>query len=235
MNTTSASPVDSTAAAARGDAWPVAAAEAAAPNRRILVWDLPVRVFHWLAVGTFAAAWVTAESERWRLLHVTMGYTLGGLVAFRVLWGFVGSRHARFASFVRGPAALASYFRSMFRRDAPHFIGHNPAGAIAIVALLVLAAAITGSGWAAYNDVGGEVYEELHEGIANLMLAVIGVHVAGVLFGSWLHRENLIGAMISGTKMGRPADAARSAWSALGILMICAVAVFWWLQWRGAP
>ena len=72
------------------------------PARRVLVWDAPVRVFHWLMVASFAGAWLSAESERWRLLHVTLGYTLAGLVVFRVLWGLVGTRHARFASFVRG-------------------------------------------------------------------------------------------------------------------------------------
>ena len=91
MNTTSASPAD--APDRRGTA-----------GRRVLVWDAPVRVFHWLMVLSFAGAYLTAESERWRLLHVTLGYTMAGLVVFRMLWGLVGTRHARFASFVRGPA-----------------------------------------------------------------------------------------------------------------------------------
>ena len=84
-------------------------------DKKILVWDAPVRVFHWLMVLSFAGAYLTAESERWRLIHVTLGYTLGGLVAFRILWGLVGTRYARFAEFVRGPAAIRGYLQHMLR------------------------------------------------------------------------------------------------------------------------
>ena len=99
-----------------------------------LVWDVPVRVFHWLLVLCFAGAWLTAESEHWRLVHVTLGYTMAGLVAFRVLWGLVGTRYARFASFVRGPSAVLGYLKSLIGRHPEHHTGHNPAGALAIVA-----------------------------------------------------------------------------------------------------
>ena len=77
-------------------------------SNRVLVWDAPVRVFHWLLAASFIGAFVTAESERWRLLHVTLGYTVGGLVVFRLLWGLLGTRHARFAGFVRGPRTKAA-------------------------------------------------------------------------------------------------------------------------------
>src|SRR6476619_3658006 len=88
----------------------------AADQRGILVWDAPVRVFHWLMVLAFAGAYLSAESERWRLLHVTLGYTMAGLVAFRIVWGLVGTRHARFSRFVRGPAAVAGYVRGLIQR-----------------------------------------------------------------------------------------------------------------------
>ena len=80
-----------------------------ASSRKVLVWDAPVRVFHWLMVASFAGAYLTAESERWRLLHVTLGYTMAGLVAFRIVWGLVGTRHARFASFVRGQSYRSTH------------------------------------------------------------------------------------------------------------------------------
>lgn len=223
MNTTSASPAE-----------PLGEQRAPAA-RRVLVWDAPVRLFHWLMVLCFAGAYLTAESERWRLLHVTLGYTMVGLVAFRIVWGFVGTRHARFASFVRGPAAIAGYLRGLLSgRPEPH-AGHNPAGALAIVALLGLTLLVTASGWAHYADIGGDWLEELHEGAANVMLAVVGVHVAGVLIGSWLHRDNLIGAMFTGRKPGRPEDAVRSAWRSVAVLMLAAVLGFWALQWNSAP
>jgi cytochrome b len=204
-------------------------------NRSILVWDLPVRLFHWLMVLSFIGAYVTAESERWRLLHVTLGYTMAGLVVFRLLWGLVGTRHARFTDFVRGPGAALRYLGSLLRGRPEHHVGHNPAGALAIVALLLLAAVTAVSGWATYNELGGERLEDAHEAAANAMAAVVFVHIAGVLLGSWLHRENLVRSMVTGRKPGAPEDAIRSAWRTVGALMLAAVLGFWWLQWQSAP
>ena len=223
MKTVSASPAET-----------LPAALGASP-RNVLVWDVPVRVFHWLMVLSFAGAYLTAESERWRLLHVTLGYTMGGLVAFRLVWGLIGTRHARFASFIKGPAAIVRYVRSVLGERPEHHLGHNPAGALAIVLMLAMAVAVTASGWALYNDLSGEWLEELHEVAANLMLAVIGVHVAAVLISSRLHRENLVAAMIDGRKAGAPKDGVRSAWRSVGVLMLVAVLGFWWLQWQSAP
>ena len=245
MSTMSASPAEAVAGAvpsaapagpnvsagSAGSAGPAAAAAA----RRVLVWDAPVRVFHWLMVACFAAAWITAESERWRLLHVSAGYTMVGLVAFRLVWGLIGTRHARFASFVRGPAAVAAYVKAMAQGRPPHTSGHNPAGAVAIVVMLALTLGIGASGWAVYNDLGGDWLEEAHEVVATLMLMVVGVHVGGVLVGSILHRENLVRAMVTGHKQAPPADAVRSAWRSVAVLMLVAVLGFWWLQWRDAP
>jgi cytochrome b len=207
----------------------------AGTKQRVLIWDAPVRAFHWLMVLSFAGAWLTAESERWRLAHVTLGYTMAGLVGFRILWGLVGTRHARFATFVRSPGAVARYFDSLLHGRPEHHAGHNPAGALAIVALLLLAVAVTASGWASYNEVAGHWLEELHEAAANVMLGIVGVHVAAVLLSSWMHRENLVGAMISGRKPALPQDGVRRAWRSVAVLMLAAVLGFWWLQWRDAP
>ncbi|GAA0753424.1 cytochrome b/b6 domain-containing protein [Ideonella azotifigens] len=208
---------------------------AEAPAQKVLVWDAPVRVFHWLMVFSFAGAYLTAESERWRLVHVTLGYTMAGLLVFRLVWGLVGSRHARFASFVRGPAAVARYLRGLVHGQPEHHVGHNPAGAVAIVALLGLTALVTATGWATYSDIGGEWLEELHEGAANAMLALVGVHIVGVLLGSWMHRESLVAAMVTGRKAGRPEDGVRSTWRSVAVLMLVAVLGFWALQWQSAP
>ncbi|SEJ83704.1 cytochrome b/b6 domain-containing protein [Paraburkholderia diazotrophica] len=204
-------------------------------DNRILVWDLPVRLFHWLMAACFAGAFLTAESEHWRLVHVTLGYTVGGLVLFRLVWGLVGTRYARFASFIGGPSSVWRYLRGVARAHPDRHVGHNPAGAIVIVAMLTLACALTLTGWTAYNDVGGEWLNELHEGIANVMLALVGVHIAGVIASSWLHRENLIGAMVSGRKHGQPGEGVKSAWSSVAALMLVAVLTFWWWQWHAAP
>jgi cytochrome b len=202
---------------------------------RTLVWDAPVRVFHWLMVLSFAVAYLTAESERWRLVHVTAGYTMAGLVAFRVLWGLVGTRHARFTDFVRGPRAVLGYFKSIVSRDPEHHAGHNPAGALAIVALLLLAVVTTASGWATYNELGGHWLEETHEAVANGMLLLVIVHVAAVVLSSWMHHENLVAAMIHGRKPVPSQEGIRSAWRSVAALVLAGVLGFWWLQWQSAP
>jgi cytochrome b len=225
MNTPSASPADTV--------FPEAGSTPAA--RKILIWDAPVRVFHWLMVLSFAGAYLTAESERWRLVHVTLGYTMAGLVAFRLVWGLIGTRHARFSSFVRGPAAIARYLRGLVGGRPEHHAGHNPAGALAIIALLAMTLVVTAAGWATYNEAGGHWFDELHEGAANVMLGLVGVHVAAVLLASWLHRTNLIGAMVTGRRLGSPVDGVRVAWRSVAMLMLVAVLGFWWTQWHAAP
>lgn len=201
---------------------------------RILVWDAPVRVFHWLMVVSFAGAWLTAESERWRLLHVTLGYTMVGLVGFRIVWGMVGTRYARFAEFVRSPAAAFRYLTGLVKGKPERHVGHNPAGAIAIVAMLLMTCAVGITGWAAYNGAAGEWVEELHEGAANAMLALVIVHVAAVLASSVLHRENLATAMVTGYKSGRVGEGIRKARWWIAVILVAAVAA-WWAKSIGAP
>ena len=200
-----------------------------------LVWDVPVRVFHWLLVACFAGAWLTSESEHWRLVHVTLGYTMAGLVGFRLLWGLVGTRHARFASFVRGPRAVLAYLRSLRSPHPEHHTGHNPAGALAIVGLLGLILVTAASGFATYNDLGGEWLEELHEVAANGLMILVGVHLVGVVVGSLVHRENLVRSMFTGRKPAPHSEGIRRSWAALGAVMLAAVLGFWWMQSASAP
>ncbi len=202
---------------------------------RILVWDAPVRLFHWLMVASFAGAWLTAESERWRLLHVTLGYTMIGLVAFRLIWGITGTRYARFSTFVRSPAAAVRYLANLLKGRPERYVGHNPAGAIAILAMLLATLAIGVTGWATYNGTGGEWFEELHEGAANAMLALVAVHVAAVVGSSLLHRENLVRPMITGYKSGAANEGIRTARWGFAALVMVAVIAWWWTQWQSAP
>lgn len=218
---------------------PVPAADAgpsmAAAASTVRIWDAPVRVSHWLMVLCFTGAWLTAESEHWRLVHVTLGYTMAGLLVFRLLWGLVGTRHARFASFVRGPRAAWSYLAALLRGRAERHAGHNPAGALAIVGLLALAALTTASGWATEAGIAGDLFEELHEGLAKAWLVLVVVHVLGVVVGSLAHRENLVAAMFTGRKPARPDEAVPQAWRSLAAVMVLAVAAFWAWQWYSAP
>ena len=196
-------------------------------TERILVWDLPTRLFHWLLAGTFAGAWLTADSERWIDVHTTLGYTFAGLIAFRLLWGFIGTHYARFASFVTGPGAVLRYLKSMVWLTPEHHVGHNPAGGWAVLALLGLGAVTALSGYAVYADYGGHWLEELHEGAASAMLALVFVHIGAVVLSSVIHQENLVKAMLTGFKHGLAAQAIRRPqWIAAGAL-VAAVVGFW--------
>lgn len=178
---------------------------------RILVWDLPTRVGHWLLATSFVLAWLTGDSETWRLLHVSAGYVLLALLTFRLFWGFIGSRYARFSSFLFSPKQVLGYLLGLLRGDGGHWVGHNPAGSYAIYFLLLLGFASGASGWATYHELGGEWLGELHEGLAGAMLAVVGLHVSGVVISSLTHRENLVRSMIDGHKRGRSEEAIPSA------------------------
>jgi cytochrome b len=197
----------------------------------IRVWDAPTRVFHWLLVFSFAGAYLTSESERWSLVHITLGYTLGGLIAFRLIWGFVGTRYARFTSFVKGPSEVLQYAKSMATLKPKHFVGHNPLGAVAIVLLIVSGIAIVVTGYAAFNEIGGEWVAELHEVSSHIMLILVGVHIVGVIAASWLHKENLARAMVNGFKQGKAEDGISRVWVSGAVLLMAAVLGFWYLQW----
>lgn len=199
---------------------------------KIKVWDAPVRVLHWLLAASFAGAYLVAESEQLRGVHMILGYTAMGLIVFRIIWGLVGSRFARFRSFLFPPSAAVGYLRSLATDRPQHFIGHNPAGSYAIYAILLLGMVTGVTGYLNLNEVGGESVEELHEICANIWLGVVFVHIAGVLLGSWIHRENLVRAMITGYKQGVQGrdikgEAGAPAGRAVGIGLAVGVAAFW--------
>src|SRR5512147_1649423 len=195
-------------------------------EQRTLVWDVPTRAFHWLLALSFAGAYVTAESERLRDVHMLLGYTTLGLVAFRLLWGIVGTRYARFSALPLSPAAVAGYLKSLAKLSPRHYFGHNPAGSWAIVGMLLLVVLIGATGWASAVEVGPEWLEDLHEGLANAMLALVAVHVAAVLLSSALHRENLVRAMVSGYKPGQGPAAAGTRWL-VALLLVGVIGAFW--------
>lgn len=175
-------------------------ANTAATGDRVRVWDLPVRVFHWGLVAVFALAYFTEDDAT--AVHRWAGYAALALIAFRLLWGMVGSRHARFSDFVPSPAQLADYVRRMIRREEPRYLGHNPAAAVMILFLLAMVGVIGGTGWLMTTDWGwgSDVLEELHETAVNMTVAAIVVHVAAAIYESLRHGENLVRSMINGYK-----------------------------------
>ncbi len=172
----------------------------AAASATVAVWDPLVRIFHWSLVLAFFGAYALGDDGGG--LHQALGYGVLGLVAFRLVWGLVGTRHARFSSFVPTPRKLIAYSKDMLARREARHLGHNPAGAVMIVALLLMLVGTGTTGWLLTSDAfwGSEMLEDVHEAFANGTLFLVGLHVAGVLFSSLRHRENLVRAMFTGRK-----------------------------------
>jgi cytochrome b len=187
---------------------------------KILVWDLPTRIGHWLLVSSFAVAWLSGDSETFRLVHVAAGYVMVAVLAFRIFWGIAGTRYARFTSFLFSPRQALDYLAGLLRGDKSHWVGHNPAGSYAIYLLILLGFAAAGSGWAAYAELGGEWLEEFHEVLASTMLVVVGLHVAGVAVSGFFHRENLVRSMVNGYKTGSSEEAISSSRMLWAVLLI---------------
>ncbi len=198
----------------------------------IKVWDMPTRVFHWLLAFSFAAAFITAESERWLLWHLIFGYTVGGLIAFRLVWGIVGTRWSRFSSFLPSPSKAFDYALSLVGKGSnQHYVGHNPLGALAVYALLLLGIIVTASGYG-YQQLDQEWLEEVHEVAANGMLALVVLHVVGVIISSVKHRENLVRGMVTGNKQGEPQQAIKHTLTIPALLLLLLVGGFWFGAWQ---
>jgi cytochrome b len=211
-----------------GFGWSSTAKEVAMANEKVLVWGPLVRIFHWTLVVAFTIAYLTGEDAP--PLHEWMGYLVLALVLARVVWGFIGSHHARFADFVRGPGPVLVNLRDIVLLRAKRYLGHSPAGGAMVVLLLAMllattvtgilaeqsenthaAAAVVTTAMADENDRdemdregAGEEAEtalvEAHEVLADLTLALVFLHIAGVILASFAHRENLIAAMFTGRK-----------------------------------
>lgn len=182
---------------------------------QIRVWDVPVRLFHWLLVIGFALAYFTAEVHL-AAIHIWLGYALIALLLFRVVWGFAGAPHARFRSFIFSVPETLAYVRSLRGGRPLHYYGHNPAGALMVFALLAVLAAIfiTGLLTLAAVDYDGPLrflansvsddtaylFRHAHDWLVNVALVLIPLHLLGVVVGSLQHRENLVRAMVTGMK-----------------------------------
>ena len=177
----------------------------------VKVWDLPLRIFHWLLVAGFFVAYLTEDELL--AVHVWAGYLVFGLLLFRLVWGFIGNDYARFSNFLCSPVKSLVYAKDVVALKSKRFLGHNPAGAAMIVLLLISLLMTSITGFAVYgadqgagplaNIVGSsyeKIWEEVHEFFANLTLLLVFVHIAGVIVESFIHRENLAKAMWHGYK-----------------------------------
>ncbi len=211
--------------------------------KSIRVWDLPTRLFHWLLVALFAFSWASAElggnAMEW---HMLSGYTLLGLVLFRLLWGIAGSATARFSQFVQGRGAVLAYLRTFLGGGMPAGVGHNPAGGWMVVAMLALLLLQGATGLFANDDIitEGPLYHlvsketsnaltELHEGVFNALLTLAAIHIGAIFFYLLVKRDNLIRPMLTGRKEV-PAETAQprmvSPWRALPLALIAGVSVY---------
>jgi len=170
------------------------------PPATVKVWDPFVRVFHWSLVALFLIAYVTGDEIE--QVHIMAGYTIAGLLLLRVVWGFIGPRHARFTDFVRSPREAIVYMRDAMLFRARRYIGHNPAGGLMVLALIVMLIGTCVTGYMMTTDAywGSDAMEDIHGALANATVALIVLHVLGVLFASFEHRENLVKAMVTGRK-----------------------------------
>ena len=188
---------------------------------RILVWDLPTRLFHWLFTGTVVAALGVAliadEESSVFQLHMLLGLIAGFMVLLRLVWGLVGSRYARFGSFVFGPKALLDYLLGTFRPTGEPHIGHNPGSAYAIYAMLPLSLGLALSGLMMSS---WEALEELHEVMAYALLVAAGAHSVGIVLHTIRRRENIARSMIDGKKSGEAAQAIRSSHAIAGVVFM---------------
>ena len=162
----------------------------------VRVWDPLVRILHWTLAVAFLVAWLTEDDLM--TVHIAAGYVVLAAVGVRTLWGFVGTKHARFTDFIYKPARVFSYLGDLVRFRGKRYLGHSPAGGAMTVLLLALAAVICWSGIEA--DAGNRLLEEIHESLGNIAIAAVLLHIGGVALASLVHRENLPRAMVTGDK-----------------------------------
>jgi len=192
----------------------------------IRTWDLPTRLFHWTLAGLFVAAFAIGELADERsptfAIHMLLGLILMAAIAFRLVWGLIGSRHARFGDFLYSPAALAGYLKdALARRDRP-YAGHNPGSSWAIYGMVLLPILLVTTGVLAQPM--NELLEDVHGVLGKVMLAAVIAHLAGLAFHTWRHRENVALSMITGKRPGSPEQAIPSSHPVAAVIFVALVA-----------
>lgn len=213
-------------------------ARPAGAGRRVT--DAPTRLFHALLALGFLGGWLTGDSESWRALHATFGYAMGGLVAWRVVYGLVGPRHARLSASVRRLADtgawLAGFLAGGWQKPAAWGAARHRLTTLSTLGILALVLPLALSGYATQNEwLGGEWLEGLHEGLAHALLGAVVVHLGTLVLGSVMKRENLARPMLGGRVPGAGPDLVRHnrAWMAVAMLAVVAGLFAW--QWQAAP
>jgi cytochrome b len=238
MNISSPLPSTPDRSAAGRPSTPAPSATASTASTRRVV-DAPTRAFHWLFALCFVGAYATADGERWRMLHVTLGYTMLGLLAFRVLYGLVGPRQARLSLMWRKLAGLGPWLRSLREGVSGGAVnwrqGQNLLMSLAVVSMLGLVVPLGLSGYATFNELGGEWLEELHETLGNALLVLVLAHLALIAGLSVLRRKNQALPMLTGRVQGAGPDLVRRNHAWLAGLLLVAVLGYWSWEWQQSP
>jgi len=209
-------------------------------NTAVKVWDLPLRLFHWSLLLLFVVAYFTGSRVQFYALHQAAGIALFGLLIFRLIWGFSGSRSSQFASFLAGPRAVLAHARELLKGRAEPLPGHNPLGgwSVAVMLALLLIEAVSGLFSSTFDYAGplaGLVPDEWADRMAaihainlDLLLGMIGLHLLGVAVTSILGRENLVASMIHGRKhlSAAPAAPLRKGSAVRAVIALIAAAAF---------
>ena len=203
-------------------------------RQEIMVWDMPVRVFHWLLVICFAGAWLTSESERLAMIHYAFGYTACLLVLVRLVWGVIGTRYARFSQFLKSPKAIFEHFMAMLRGHPHHDVGHNPAGGLVMFALMLLILLIGFTGYLTVKEFFGNFVSEVHEAVASLVLGLVIVHIIAAIGMSLIEKQNLVRSMVTGKKKGFPEQGIRYPQHLIGAVVFLGALYFFYLTLSGA-
>ena len=199
-------------------------------SKRIMVWDSPIFITHWLLAFCFVGAILTQESEKFRLVHVTLGYTMLGIVGFRLIWGFIGSKYARFTTIKPRFLRVRENIQALLSGNKEFSIGLNAIGFVAAYLLMGLVLLVSASGYLVFNEIGPELISEIHELMGNLLITVVVVHVGSIVLNAIYQRLQKSNAEVA-TKIGVLAQRARPyKWVSIIILLI--VIYFWGIQFK---
>lgn len=199
--------------------------------RQHLVYDLPTRLFHWLFAALFLVGFIIAKTvddeSAWFNVHSLAGLTLGFLVLLRIVWGFVGTKHARFSGFALNPVNLVQYFKGILAGDKKRWAGHNPASSWAGITMMFLALGLAFTGYLMTSGPDKETYEDIHELFANGFIIIVILHIAGIVLHTFRHKEIIGLSMIDGKKNDvSPDQVISSAKTPIGILLVGLVVAF---------
>ncbi len=199
--------------------------------RKIQVWDIPTRLFHWSLLALVVVAWLTGEEEGAAVIHRVAGEAVAGLLVFRLVWGFIGGEHARFADFAAGPAAIIAHVRDLFNAKPRRHLGHNPLGGLAVFLLLLNVTVIVATGLFSggehnagpFAGAWGLELSEVHEVAFRVLQGLVAIHVLGVIVETVKAKDALVPAMITGRKVRRADEPGADERRAAPVALLVAV------------